>query len=244
MSCAAPASKPHSPCSSATALVCCRPPFTSEYGEPGPSRWQRAQLWFSRNVLGEQAPQPTSGYLTLVPLNDRRLQPRRTALLVTCLVRLREEPDLTHEQARVLMADACAAALHGEHHSRHLPPRATRCQRRGHCPAQRSHELERQQRVRAAAEASYRLLSSTDRICTQELPAQADSAHTCEQLQLSERSGVAELTCKGCVSVRPAEACCSCRWRAVSRSSSTLQKQASAPQLPLLPVQDCKQASQ
>ena len=76
-------------CGRLTPRVCVgRPPYESEYNKEGPSWRERAQLWFSRTVLGQQAPQPTSGYLTLVPLNDRRLQPRRTVLLVSCLVRL------------------------------------------------------------------------------------------------------------------------------------------------------------
>eukprot|EP00198_Chlamydomonas_reinhardtii_P011636 XP_001700973.1 predicted protein [Chlamydomonas reinhardtii] len=55
-----------------------------------PNRGRQAPMtWLDRlKNLGQRAPPPVqSNYLTLIPLNDERLKPRHTALLVSCLVR-------------------------------------------------------------------------------------------------------------------------------------------------------------
>lgn len=58
------------------------PPFSSEYDERQ-SHVTRLRAWWAENVRGTPAKQyPVSGYLTLIPLSDERLKPRRTKLLV------------------------------------------------------------------------------------------------------------------------------------------------------------------
>ncbi|PNW80361.1 hypothetical protein CHLRE_07g314300v5 [Chlamydomonas reinhardtii] len=56
-----------------------------------PNRGRQAPMtWLDRlKNLGQRAPPPVqSNYLTLIPLNDERLKPRHTALLVSCLLLL------------------------------------------------------------------------------------------------------------------------------------------------------------
>ncbi|KAL3134864.1 hypothetical protein ABBQ32_007830 [Trebouxia sp. C0010 RCD-2024] len=58
------------------------PPFSSEYDQ---RRSITAMLrnWWTEHIRGTPAKQyPVSGYLTLIPLSDERLKPRRTKLLV------------------------------------------------------------------------------------------------------------------------------------------------------------------
>ncbi|KAK9818096.1 hypothetical protein WJX72_007154 [[Myrmecia] bisecta] len=62
------------------------PPFSSEYEQHPPSRWRAVRKWWREKVLGQREPHPPSGYLTLIPLNDARLKPRRTVLLVMALM--------------------------------------------------------------------------------------------------------------------------------------------------------------
>ncbi|KAG2441136.1 hypothetical protein HXX76_003988 [Chlamydomonas incerta] len=61
----------------------------AEYFYPNRGR-QAPATWFDRiKNLGQRAPPPVqSNYLTLIPLNDERLRPRHTALLVSCLLLL------------------------------------------------------------------------------------------------------------------------------------------------------------
>ncbi|KAG2450302.1 hypothetical protein HYH02_004809 [Chlamydomonas schloesseri] len=60
-----------------------------DYFYPNRGR-QPPATWLDRlKSLGQRAPPPVqSNYLTLIPLNDERLKPRHTALLVSCLLLL------------------------------------------------------------------------------------------------------------------------------------------------------------
>ncbi|DBB18697.1 hypothetical protein WJX82_008928 [Trebouxia sp. C0006] len=58
------------------------PPFSSEYDQQQ-TPVSRLRAWWAEHVRGSPAKQyPVSGYLTLIPLSDERLKPRRTKLLV------------------------------------------------------------------------------------------------------------------------------------------------------------------
>eukprot|EP00884_Botryococcus_braunii_P021927 jgi/Botrbrau1/8418/Bobra.0237s0038.1 len=66
------------------------PPFRSEYeANAGTRMWQAVRGWWRTTVLGlpDETIQP-SAYLTLIPLNDSRLQPRRTLFIAISLVLL------------------------------------------------------------------------------------------------------------------------------------------------------------
>eukprot|EP00891_Asterochloris_glomerata_P001521 jgi/Astpho2/1521/Aster-05397 len=62
-----------------------QPPFRSEY-EQKETHWGAFKGWWDRNILGRRPPVVPSGYLTLIPLSDERLKPRRTRLLVAALM--------------------------------------------------------------------------------------------------------------------------------------------------------------
>lgn len=63
-----------------------RPPFRDEYPTRSHSAVEKVKGWWRRSFLGVEEEQAPSSLLTLIPLNDSRLRPRRTRLLVVSLL--------------------------------------------------------------------------------------------------------------------------------------------------------------